>query len=114
MFGKSQTWGYRQIYAGNVKTISDRGRIMIPANEVESILSRASRYEGQPKIQKPGKESLRGLTPAQQSVWQAFFRARRAGASAAPTGAAPCAQQRWKGGLRNAALDRLTNRKART
>ena len=26
LFGKSQTWGYRQIYAGKVKAIDEYGR----------------------------------------------------------------------------------------
>ena len=112
MFGKSQTWGYRQIYAGSVKAISDRGRIMIPALEVESILSRASRYEGKPAIQKPEREKLRKLTPAQQNAWQVFFRARRAGESSQSTATPKRAPQGWKLGLRSAALARLTNRKA--
>ena len=38
LFGKSQTWGYRQIYAGKVKTITEYGRILIPASEVDRIL----------------------------------------------------------------------------
>ena len=41
LFGKSQTWGYRQIYAGKVKTITQHGRILIPAAVVERILGEA-------------------------------------------------------------------------
>lgn len=54
LFGKSQTWGYRQIYAGNVKTITEYGRILIPASEAEKILAKAGVYNGiKPK---PGKD----------------------------------------------------------
>jgi hypothetical protein len=46
MFGKSQTWGYRQVYAGKVKTITEHGRMLIPAAEVERILAEAGIYNG--------------------------------------------------------------------
>lgn len=49
LFGKSQTWGYRQIYAGKVKTITEHGRILIPAKEVERILAAAGIYSGEKK-----------------------------------------------------------------
>ena len=49
LFGKSQTWGYRQIYAGKVKTITQHGRILIPAAEVERILAEAGIYNGEKK-----------------------------------------------------------------
>ena len=49
LFNKSQTWGYRQIYAGKVKTITEYGRILIPAAEVERILGTAVIYNGRPK-----------------------------------------------------------------
>ncbi|MEM6823015.1 MAG: hypothetical protein AAF558_13880 [Verrucomicrobiota bacterium] len=46
LFGKSQTWGYRQLYAGKVKVITGYGRLMIPASEVERLLESAAPYEG--------------------------------------------------------------------
>lgn len=49
LFGKEQTWGYRQIYAGKVKTITQHGRILIPAAEVERILGEAGIYNGEKK-----------------------------------------------------------------
>jgi hypothetical protein len=42
--GRSATWGYRQVYAGKVKVISDCGRLLIPYSEVERFLARASEY----------------------------------------------------------------------
>src|SRR5437764_8662831 len=30
LFGRSPTWGYRQIYAARIKSISDCGRLLIP------------------------------------------------------------------------------------
>jgi hypothetical protein len=44
LFGRSPTWGYRQIYAGRVKPIADCGRIIIPRAEVDSVLARRREY----------------------------------------------------------------------
>ena len=46
LFGKQKVWGYRQIYKGRVKTITDFGRILIPRSEVERILATAAPYDG--------------------------------------------------------------------
>jgi hypothetical protein len=47
--GKSATWGYRQIYSGKVKVISDCGRMLIPRSEVDRFLARAAEYNPQSK-----------------------------------------------------------------
>jgi hypothetical protein len=44
LFGRSPTWGYRQIYAGRVKAVADCGRIIIPRTEVDSVLARRREY----------------------------------------------------------------------
>ena len=44
LFGRSATWGYRQIYAGRIKPIADCGRLLIPHTEVDSILGRCREY----------------------------------------------------------------------
>jgi hypothetical protein len=49
LFGRSATWGYRQIYAGRVKPISDCGRILVPHSEVDSFLARRAEYNPKPK-----------------------------------------------------------------
>jgi hypothetical protein len=49
LFGRSATWGYRQIYAGRVKPISDCGRILVPRSEVNSFLARRGEYNLKPK-----------------------------------------------------------------
>jgi hypothetical protein len=49
LFGRSATWGYRQIYAGRVKTISNCGRILVPRAEVDSLLARCAEYNPKPK-----------------------------------------------------------------
>ena len=41
LFGRSQTWGYRKIYDGTVKVITEHGRKLIPASEVDKILDSA-------------------------------------------------------------------------
>lgn len=76
LFGKSQTWGYRQIYAGKVKAISEYGRILIPASEVERILASAGRYEGRATPPKT-KAELQKLAPVLHSAWQNFLQKRR-------------------------------------
>jgi hypothetical protein len=49
LFGRSPTWGYRQIYAGRVKTICNCGRILVPRPEVDSLLARCADYNPRPK-----------------------------------------------------------------
>ena len=44
LFGRSPTWGYRQLYAAKVKAISDCGRLLIPRSEVDSFLNRKAEY----------------------------------------------------------------------
>lgn len=41
LFNHDQSWAYRLICAGKVKVITDFGRMMIPASEVERILASA-------------------------------------------------------------------------
>jgi hypothetical protein len=49
--GKSPTWGYRQIYSGKVKVISDCGRMLIPRSEVDRFLARAAEYNPKSKTE---------------------------------------------------------------
>ena len=70
MFGKSQTWGYRQLYAGKVKSITEYGRILIPASEVERILAEAGIYNGEKK--RVAKEVSKA------ELWKRFVAARKA------------------------------------
>jgi len=46
--GRSPTWGYRQIYAGRIKPISDCGRLLIPRSEIDSLLARKVEYNPAP------------------------------------------------------------------
>jgi hypothetical protein len=55
--GKSPTWGYRQIYSGKVKVISDCGRMLIPRSEVDRFLARAAEYNPQSKTKSGAAEN---------------------------------------------------------
>ena len=70
LFGKFQTWGYRQLYSGKVTAINEFGRLQIPASEVERILATAERYEGIPKKPTKTKAELQSMKPALQSAWR--------------------------------------------
>lgn len=76
LFGKSQTWGYRQIYAGKVNAITQHGRMLIPAKEVEKILESAGIYSG-PASDEKRPIPRKNLTPEQQTIWQRFLASRR-------------------------------------
>jgi hypothetical protein len=76
MFGKAQTWGYRQIYAGKVNAITEHGRILIPAKEVERILESAGIYNGREKP-KTAEARIKKMTPEQKNIWQRFLEMRR-------------------------------------
>lgn len=46
LFGRQKVWGYRQIYQGRIKTITELGRMLIPMSEVKRILATAAPYDG--------------------------------------------------------------------
>lgn len=108
LFGKQQTWGYRQIYAGKVKAITEYGRIQIPAAEVERILASAERYDGAKQKPAKTKAEFQKLAPQLKSAWQSFLRQRRDGAPA-KADANPAAVKA-KSGSRKAVIDRLTRK----
>jgi hypothetical protein len=76
LFGKSQTWGYRQIYSGKISAITEHGRTLIPAKEVERILEKAGIYDGKQKPKKD-KTDFKKLSTEEQSTWQKFVLSRR-------------------------------------
>src|SRR6266849_4638703 len=75
LFGKSQTWGYRQLYNGRVKATTEYGRIMIPAAEVERILATAGVYEGIKAKPPQSKGGFQKLIP--KGTWQRYLSERR-------------------------------------
>ena len=105
LFGKQQTWGYRQLYAGKVKSITEHGRILIPASEVERILGKAGTYDGlkvKAKVPKGGSKI---------DAWRRFLSARRKAAGAkgkVASGAVLARLRPARGNAREAALARIT------
>ena len=41
LFGKSRTWAYRRMYAGDIRVIRGMGAIIVPATEVERLQGEA-------------------------------------------------------------------------
>jgi hypothetical protein len=48
-FGKHASWAYRLLYSGKIHAITELGRILIPASELERVLSLAQPYDPKPK-----------------------------------------------------------------
>jgi hypothetical protein len=111
LFGKSQTWGYRQIYSGKVHAITEYGRILIPAKEVERVLEKAGIYNGKEKP-KAAKAREEKLSPEQKNIWQRFVRLRsEAQAAAKPAGPEQSQKSpRWKSATRNSVLSRIASK----
>lgn len=84
LFGKEQTWAYRQLYSGKVKAITDHGRTMIAVSEVERIVKSAGTYEGvrfkTPQTKKEIQKQVSQLT----NGWQSYLAHRRQSDSAEP------------------------------
>ena len=47
--GKHPSWAYRLLYANKIRAVTELGRILIPASELERVLSLAAPYNPQPK-----------------------------------------------------------------
>jgi hypothetical protein len=109
LFGKSQTWGYRQIYAGKVQAITEFGRILIPAAEVEKILETACRYEG--KLAHPkSKEEFGKLVPTLPNAWQDYLKSRRRAGTSVQEVAGPVPKPVRATNRRREVFDRLRGR----
>lgn len=74
LFNRELSWTYRQVYAGRVHPITEYGRMMIPASEVEKILATAGRYEGRKRS--GSKRGLEKLKQEIQRAWGRYVRAR--------------------------------------
>jgi hypothetical protein len=57
--GRHPSWSYRLLYSGKVRAITELGRILIPASELERVLSLAQLYDPKPK-RKPQSQSEGG------------------------------------------------------
>jgi hypothetical protein len=47
--GRHPSWAYRLLYANKLKAVTELGRILIPASELERVLSLAEPYNPKPK-----------------------------------------------------------------
>ncbi|MAS94876.1 MAG: hypothetical protein CMO55_16900 [Verrucomicrobiales bacterium] len=110
LFGKSQTWGYRQLYAGKVTALTGYGRTLIPVSEVERVLREAGRYNGagcdtekmlNPRVPKP--------TPS-INPWRESVRNRRNGTTASDSRKAKRSAAHLQS-QRSSALRKLNRRK---
>ena len=113
LFGKSQTWGYRQIYGGKVKAITEHGRILIPAAEVEAILKTAGVYDGLKPKAVSAKHEVQALVPPYQHAWRSFLAARRKPTRATNLVPRSSAAKKWPSAPsgRESAMARLSQRK---
>jgi hypothetical protein len=55
--GRHPSWAYRLLYGGKIRAITELGRILIPASELERVLTLAQSYDPKPKPQ--AKRKLR-------------------------------------------------------
>lgn len=53
--GRHTSWSYRLLYRGKVKALTDVGRLLIPASELERMLSSAAPYDPKPRKPKTGE-----------------------------------------------------------
>jgi Helix-turn-helix domain len=47
--GRHPSWAYRLLYSGKIRAITELGRLLIPASELERVLSLAQPYDPKPK-----------------------------------------------------------------
>ena len=47
--GRHPSWAYRLLYCGKISALTDLGRILIPASELDRVLSSAAPYNPQPR-----------------------------------------------------------------
>jgi hypothetical protein len=47
--GRHPSWAYRLLYSGKIRAVTELGRILIPASELERVLSLAQPYDPKPK-----------------------------------------------------------------
>ncbi len=53
--GRHPSWGYRRVYSGDVNVVTNLGRLLIPATEVERLMAEAKPYNPKPKKRKAEK-----------------------------------------------------------
>jgi hypothetical protein len=63
--GRHPSWAYRLLYGGKIRALTDLGRILIPASELERVLATATPYNPQPRkgrLPQIGSRGRRGNT----------------------------------------------------
>jgi hypothetical protein len=55
--GRHPTWAYRLLYANKIRAITELGRILIPASELERVLNLAQPYNPKRKPQTQSEEA---------------------------------------------------------
>jgi hypothetical protein len=55
--GKHPTWAYRLLYANKIRAITELGRILIPASELERVMSLAQPYNPKRKPKTQSEEA---------------------------------------------------------
>jgi hypothetical protein len=60
--GRHPSWAYRLLYANKLRAITELGRILIPASELERVLSRTAPYDPKPRKPKTQHEDVGQLS----------------------------------------------------
>jgi hypothetical protein len=55
--GRHPTWAYRLLYGGKIQAVTELGRILIPASELERVLGAAQTYDPKPRKPKLAEEN---------------------------------------------------------
>jgi hypothetical protein len=55
-FGRHASWAYRLLYSGKIHAITELGRLLIPATELERVLRLAEPYNPKPKPETQSEE----------------------------------------------------------
>ncbi|OLE10464.1 MAG: hypothetical protein DMF19_12365 [Verrucomicrobia bacterium] len=58
--GRHPSWAYRLLYGGKIRALTDLGRILIPASELERVLSSAAPYNPKPQKTKAQQSRIGG------------------------------------------------------
>lgn len=62
LFGRHPSWGYRRLYRGDVRAITEFGRVLVPCSEVQRLLKTARIYNPEPSHVEAAKGELAART----------------------------------------------------
>jgi hypothetical protein len=66
--GRHATWTYRLLYSRKIHAITELGRLLIPASELQRVLNLAQPYDPKPK---PKRETKPDTEPKQETKQRA-------------------------------------------